>query len=319
MGEAQLELSQAARATVRDLARRSELLFCWIRIVGYGGIALRYLVHLIYPAAIRVIGMLPGRTDWFGPLMFSYAILSALLLLRLRRASPPPWFGLASALADVVTFELAVIALNHSYGDRIFELPATLAVVATAANCIAIGGALRFKRDTAIAGALGAGVIFFTAASFTRMPQSALWGVTLMTLTAGLNGFWVTRLVTSAARAAAARTVLARFLPTRVIDDAHADPSALLKPRRAEATVVISDVRGSRRGRSQRATRPARRRRQVSRRRNAGGVRRARATRRSCAKADDANAAVADDADPREARSCAPGRARSRSPCIIAP
>jgi hypothetical protein len=263
MGEAQLELSQAARATVRDLARRSELLFCWIRIVGYGGIALRYLVHLIYPAAIRVIGMLPGRTDWFGPLMFSYA----LLLLRLRRAPPPAWFGLASALA----------------------------------------------------GALGAGVIFFTAASFTRMPQSALWGVTLMTLTAGLNGFWVTRLVTSAARAAAARTVLARFLPTRVIDDAHADPSALLKPRRAEATVVISDVRGSRRGRSQRATRPARRRRQVSRRRNAGGVRRARATRRSCAKADDANAAVADDADPREARSCAPGRARSRSPCIIAP
>jgi class 3 adenylate cyclase len=29
-----------------------------------------------------------------------------------------------------------------------------------------------------------------------------------------------------------------------VIDDAHADPTALLKPRKTEATVVISDVRG---------------------------------------------------------------------------
>jgi class 3 adenylate cyclase len=241
---AELELSQAASATVRDLARRSELLFCWARLVGYGGIAVRYLVRMIDPTAVHSFPI-QGRFDVFGPLIASYCVVSLLLLVRLRRAPPPPpWFGLASAIGDVLAFELALLALIYSFGGQVLELPGVLAAIAIVANMFAMGGSLRFRRDTAIISAVGAGVVFFTAAVYTRMPLYVLWGLTLMIVIAGSIGIWLARLVTAAARAAAARAVLSRFLPARVIDDAHADPSALLKPRKADATVVMSDVRG---------------------------------------------------------------------------
>jgi len=110
---------------------------------------------------------------------------------------------------------------------------------------LAVSGGLRLNRGSALITTALAATIFAvgtTLAGFgalrTAFPMSLLLG-------AGLLGTWMTDIVRNSIQSEVARTILARFVPQRVIDDAHHDPLSLIaEPRSLDVTVVVTDLRG---------------------------------------------------------------------------
>ena len=61
----------------------------------------------------------------------------------------------------------------------------------------------------------------------------------------GVLAVWMTGIVARAVKSEVGRAMLTRFLPRRVIDDAHTDPMSLVtQPRSVDATVLVTDLRG---------------------------------------------------------------------------
>jgi class 3 adenylate cyclase len=112
-------------------------------------------------------------------------------------------------------------------------------------SLLAISGGIRLKRAAAVTTTLLALANFFMVAYLFNLGAAVTAFSSCSILAAGIFGVWMTGLMRQQLKSETGRTVIERFLPKKVVEEAFRDPMELLaQPRACDATVVITDLRG---------------------------------------------------------------------------
>lgn len=235
------DLAASVNATLLVEARRNEATIAKVRVVALALVAVLDTLLWLQPPGFR----LPYTFSPLNALLAAGWLGAALLLARRVRAGWfPGWLRLVLPLVDAAILLSLFGCILLTAGGRDDLLPAVVNS-GIAAALLAVTGGVRLHAG---------GVWMATAAALASFGLIATWGgqalpetVFGMALLAGvgLMGRWVSDIVRRAVRSEVARVVLMRFLPREVVDGAHQSPLSLVThPRRVEATVLVSDLRG---------------------------------------------------------------------------
>jgi adenylate cyclase len=235
------DLAASVERTLREQARRNELVLAWVRTAGMSAAvvsSVRAYFHPEYVEAARVPLVLPA-------ILASGWLSSLALALLLRRGFYHRWLRFV-----VPPLEAAVILSSFwvsidARGAATFVSTGSTAVLALACAVFAVSGAFRLCPRAALVTATLAMAIFVMIIARLHLPPFLYAvGACLLGATGALGTAMAGQLVRMM-RGEVGRVVLARFLPERVLDEAELDPVALVaQPRSVEATVVVTDLRG---------------------------------------------------------------------------
>ncbi|MCZ7680869.1 MAG: adenylate/guanylate cyclase domain-containing protein [Sandaracinaceae bacterium] len=233
------DFAASIESTVLAESRRNELTLGWVRAAAMTLIAVadvwQHLAaearHEPYPVSIP---LLSG----------GWAAISLVIVLALRRGFYRPALRLLLPLADAGATFTILFNLVENLGHEHYLRLGALGNLGAASALLAVSGSLRLTRQAAVlTTALGVAIFVFFSWRAGVVSAQTVVGVAILIAT-GLLGVNVARVVRRAVRSEIARMTLRRFLPERVIDEAHDDPLSLLtSPRSADATVVVTDLR----------------------------------------------------------------------------
>lgn len=221
-------LADVARS-IQAEARLNELRVAVVRVVAYG-------LVLALDAVLAALGTRPaGNLVQSGVLV----TISLVVLLALRRVSPPAWSRYAIPLLDasmigfILTNRLAAQGLTTGLA----------ATIALSCALFAITGTLRFHRRSA------AWTTGFAGALLLFLLQPMKLGAMLYALNAlfavGFLSMWLTDQVRRSVEGVGRSRMLQRFLPPELMATSEGEAAALLgEPRAWDATVLVSDLRG---------------------------------------------------------------------------
>lgn len=116
----------------------------------------------------------------------------------------------------------------------------------TAICCLlAVSGGMRLRRGSALLTTLIALVNFAYAASLFQLDVAVGLFAAVTIFGTGFLGMWLSNIVARQVQNEAGRMLMQRFLPKTVVEAAFETPAALLqRPRQAEVTIMVTDLRG---------------------------------------------------------------------------
>lgn len=233
------DLAASIESTLLAESRRNELTLAGVRAAAMSLIAVadvwQHLAakasHGYYPLSIP---LLSG----------AWAVISIAIVAVLRRGFYHTSLRMLLPLADAGATFTILLNLLSALGPEQYMRLGALGNVGAVSALLAVSGGLRLARNAALL-TTGVGVAIFVYFSWRAgvvSPQTFV-GIAILIAT-GLLGVRVARVVKRAVQSEVARVTLRRFLPERVIADAHSDPLSLLtRPRSTDATVMITDLR----------------------------------------------------------------------------
>jgi adenylate cyclase len=239
--QAAAELGEAIARTLRDQARRNELVIAYVRAGCLLVTALADLGTFLFAQ-----GQGAPSVPWTFPALTACGAAGAVALaVVLRRGAYHPALRYAVPVFEGLFIFVALTHARSILGPESFQASGGREVVVLVSALVALSGAFRLSRgavfsSTAIGGAL------MVSLSWPGEALSPGHFIALcLLLGIGVLGLAVTGQVQRLVRAEVGRLMLARFLPRPVLESAHDDPLALLtRPREVEATILVSDVRG---------------------------------------------------------------------------
>ena len=239
------EIRASIERTLAREARRNELTVGWVRLLVVTITALLEWVGVLVP--LDGVGLTRRLPLAMGITITIWWALAAVVVVLLRRAPPPRALTLAIPVVDATFLFLEhVYAWRHVVGVG-FEPHAVTASYGITCSLLAMSGALRLTRGQAAWSALLAMATFaagnLAVGAFAR-PASVVFSVSLLVGTT-LFALRMTAVVRRSIQSEVAKQALRRLLPEGVVDEAHADPLALVTtPRATDATVLATDLRG---------------------------------------------------------------------------
>lgn len=236
------EIAQAVQRTLRTEARRNELLLAYGRVVATAFMASMDTLSYLFPRFAMDREAIPL---WMPLAAWNGVLVSIVWLLVLRRGVYREGFRYAVPVADAVMLSVGFLGTRSGLGDAFFLRIGGPWTVAIACTFLVISGSLRLTRKAAILTTF-LGILVFLVTTRGLQPLTPNIGIQVgLMLAAGLVSIWITGIVRRAVESEIGRAVLSRFLPRRVIEDAHQDPAALIgEPRSVDATVLVTDLRG---------------------------------------------------------------------------
>ncbi len=241
LDELRADLAHSTALTIQEQARQNELRIAWVRVVALGAISVLDYV------AYRIPGQLgeDAFSVWNALTAASWFAVSLWLVWGLRRGWYRPWLSSLAPLLDGAILS-SLFALNVLTTDRVHvRTEGALSTMAAVCCLLAVSGGLRLRRVAVIGSAstaIGVYIVASALAGSRPLQIAILCGVIAAS---GILALWMTLIVGRVTQAEVARSVLGRFLPRTVLEAAHSDELApLVEPRRVEATIVFSDIRG---------------------------------------------------------------------------
>ncbi|MHB8420773.1 MAG: adenylate/guanylate cyclase domain-containing protein [Myxococcales bacterium] len=241
MGSLREDIAASIDATLHQRARRNELRLTWVRAAALGlACSLDWTSHL-HPD----LGFAYPRLDLGVPLLTSsWLAVTFGLLFVLRRGWYSRWLAGVMPVYDGLlvgsTFLNAARSLGPSSFAALLAPPAGIVCAVLAAS-----GGLRFSRASATTTTALAMAVFGAIGLTCRLSAMTLVYAATFLAAAGLLGAWMSDMARTLLEDEIGRRTLERFLPDRVIAGAYGDPLRLLEePRAADATVLVSDLRG---------------------------------------------------------------------------
>jgi class 3 adenylate cyclase len=236
MASAEEQIAESIDSTLLEQARKNELRIAYVRTST-----------LALTSAVNLAAHLdPAERAPVTNFAVTAALLAlSLLLIRILRRTYRPWLRFLMPFADAGVVLLLFLTTTQRFDADYLLGTGVLVNLGAVCALLAVSGGLRLSRGSALITTALAAAIFAVGtmlAGFgalrTAFPMSLLLG-------AGLLGTWMTEIVRGSIKSEVARTILARFVPQRVIDDAHHNPLSLIaEPRSLDVTVVITDLRG---------------------------------------------------------------------------
>jgi adenylate cyclase len=236
------ELQASVSRTLLAAARENELKVAYVRVLALALTAALDAYAHRHPREAMGVADFPIEN---AMLALAWLAVSTAIAVALRAG----WYREAMRLVipamDGIMVASLFMTLAHGLRDAPREaVLGGLVNVAAVCALLAASGALRL---TPVAAALTAGLAVLTfagAGALAGLHATEIAFPCSILLGTGLMGWWMAAMVRRAAESEVARLVLERFLPGRVVRDAHEDPLALLAtPRTLEATVLVSDLR----------------------------------------------------------------------------
>jgi class 3 adenylate cyclase len=228
--------------TLTTEARRNELKLAYVRAAAIGVSALLDLVVYLNPRAALGVDSVSPAVVLFSA---TWAVIAVALALALRAGWYRGWMREAIPVLDGGLVCVLFVNLHLHVAPFSPKIPAIFANLTAVAALLAVSGGLRLSRAAALT-TTAFGVLAFAMASLLfRLDgaTTAFSGVTLLAV--GLIAVWMTGVVRRQAEAEIGRAMLERFLPRKVVVDAHENPLALVtEPRSLDVTVVVTDLRG---------------------------------------------------------------------------
>lgn len=232
--------SDSWRREVEDLigrtlvteARRNETKLAWVRCTGL-------TISAAFDTALHFAGKLPPSNLFFSG---GWAIFAWILVLLLRRGTYQPWFRIAIPIVDAVM--LGTIIRNlwlNIYPTQ----PHIIANLAAFTTVFAVSGGLRLTKFSAAFTTILALALWGTFGFWANIDRRTLLFSGVSLSAAGVLAVWMTTVVRRQVESEVGRAMLERFLPRRVVVDAHENPLALVTaPRSLDVTIVVTDLRG---------------------------------------------------------------------------
>ncbi len=233
------ELQASIARTLVTEARRNERAIARVRAVT--------MVGLIGMEIWLIVGgsVLGTTAYWTAALTAAMTMWSGGLLAFLQRGG---WHRAIPWLVPLV--DVGYVAVRQGASARIAGLEHFLAVqdlatVTAFGGVLVLSGAFRLsERSVAYTGVL-AMALYLGFAVFAQLHVFFVLVHLLLLFATMLAAAAITRIVSRAVHSEVTRLTLSRLLPAPVLEQADADPLALLaEPRSVDATIVVTDLRG---------------------------------------------------------------------------
>lgn len=240
-GSAHADIAASVDRTLKDEARRSELMLAGVRTVAIVPVVFLNTFLYFFPAQA---GLGHGNS-WLITLPLGWVLASAALTVALRRGFYRDWMRIVIPVVDAAlilatnanSFTLAL--LGDAAGQR-----GELVVWSISTALLAASGGLRLSRRAAL---FTTALAFLDYALMALTTTHAAWSIYgfAMLASVGALSMWMVGIVRRAIRSEVSKVTLGRFLPETVIEAAGEDPLSLLhEPRIVDATVLVTDLRG---------------------------------------------------------------------------
>ncbi len=236
------DLGASVQRTLLEEARRNELTVAYVRGATLLMVSILDWFAYLFPKT----GVHLEQHSVTIPFLSSgWLLLSVVIAAALARGRYRPGMRYWLPLMDGVFVFLLYGNFLRTVGPELFVNLGQLTAVGVTSALLAASGALRLTRKAAI---LTTGLALANYATLSLLSISwssqVLLGLAVL-LGTGLLSVRMTRVVRRAVESEIGRNTLSRFLPERVIADAHKDPLALItKPESVDATILVSDLRG---------------------------------------------------------------------------
>jgi class 3 adenylate cyclase len=240
-GSAHADIAASVDRTLKDEARRSELMLAGVRTVALVPVVFLNTFLYFFPAQA---GFAHGNL-WLITLPTAWVLASAGFTLALRRGFYRDWMRIVIPLVDAAL----ILATNaNSFrlsldGDAAGQR-GELVVWSISAALLAASGGLRLTRKAAL---FTTGLAFLDYLLMALTTTHAAWSIYgfAMLASVGALSMWMVGIVRRAIRSEISKVTLGRFLPESVIEAAGENPLSLLhEPRSIDATVLVTDLRG---------------------------------------------------------------------------
>ena len=240
-GSAHADIAASVDRTLKDEARRSELMLAGVRTVALVPVVFLNTFLYFFPAQA---GFEHGNL-WLVTLPLAWVLASAVLTLALRRGFYRDWMRVVIPIVDAAlilatnanSFKLALA--GDAAGQR-----GELVVWSISAALLAASGGLRLSRGAAIFTTALAFLDYGLMAFYATHAAWSVYGFAMLASVGALS-MWMVGIVRRAIRSEISKVTLGRFLPESVIEAAGENPLSLLRePRVVDATVLVTDLRG---------------------------------------------------------------------------
>lgn len=229
-GTRRLQIETSIRESLRSQGSINELRIAGVRIAVYSAILLADLL----------LGAVGRRPFGFAFTSVGLVAVSIVLFLAIRRFYRPA-YRYAIPAVDLVLIasllEVRFAAIGLTMG--------TAAAASTTYALVVTTSSLRFaRRIVAWTTLLAFGGLFFSLWRRFHHPDEIIYsGIAL--LGTGMINLWLVDQVRRAMEGGRSRDILKRFLPGTLVDATFRDPmAAVAEPKRLDATVLVTDVRG---------------------------------------------------------------------------
>jgi class 3 adenylate cyclase len=238
---AHADIAASVDRTLRDEARRSELMLASVRAIALGPVFVLNTVMYFFPP----LGGFSHVNLVLPFLALGWFLASLALYFALKRGFYRDWMRVVVPITDA----LLIWATNFNAwwlardGDADVRR-GVLVVWSISAALLAASGGLRLTRNSALFTTV---LAFITYIAMTAPEAHPLWLVygLMMLVAVGALGMWMVNIMRRAIRSEVSKVTLQRFLPDRVIEAAGENPLGLLTdPRSVDATVMVTDLRG---------------------------------------------------------------------------
>ncbi|RMG19419.1 MAG: adenylate/guanylate cyclase domain-containing protein [Deltaproteobacteria bacterium] len=228
-------LAGAVEEILRSAAQRAERMVARVRLAGWLAVSLVNGIDYLLKGKLAVPLLLTS---------LSMATLSLGILLILRRWQVGPTVGMVIPLLDALSMSLFLNLYEPLWEAMAIPMGSRTLAIGICAALLTVTGALRLRLRSLVSASVGGlalilasePVVFEHPGTFV-LALVLVGSVTLMT-------WQLMQLVRRAVRAEVERSTFTRFLPEAVVRNAS-DPVALVKqPRKVEATVLVTDLRG---------------------------------------------------------------------------
>jgi adenylate cyclase len=235
------ELADSVEATLVQQARRNEGTVARVRVIALGFVTVLDVVLWTQPPGFD----LPYAFSGLNALLAAVWLGAALALAAaLRSGWYPGWLRAVLPLLDGAIM-LSLFATIIATADSVEHVRPAVTNTGIACALLAVSGALRLRRRAVWITTATSVVVFAVIASLAGNPVPETLFACALLVGVGFLGMWMNEIARHSVQSEVGRLVLGRFLPREVVDGAHTEPIALLvQPRRLEATVLVSDLRG---------------------------------------------------------------------------
>jgi len=238
---AHADIAASVDRTLKDEARRSELMLAGVRTVAIGPVVFLNTFLYFYP---KQAGFERGNS-WLITMPLGWVVASAVLTWALRRGYYRDWMRVVIPLVDAAL----ILATNANSFRLALEGDAAgqrgeLVVWSISCALLAASGGLRLSRGAAL---FTTALAFLDYALMALTTTHAAWSIYgfAMLASVGALSMWMVGIVRRAIKSEISKVTLGRFLPEKVIEAAGEDPLSLLhEPRIVDATVMVTDLRG---------------------------------------------------------------------------
>lgn len=226
---------------MQDEARRNALRLAQVRIVALLAATILDAAFFFFPQQTIGVAYISPTNPLLAGFWCAVAIGVALALH--AGWNPIPFRIFLACLDPVIVLSLFIVIFHSLQGTE--KLMHPVVVTAAALTLFAVTGALRLSKSAAaLSGLLSVGCFAVVAVVIGYSLTEALF-VCGVIGAAGLLGMRLAENTRRAVAAEANRVILRRLLPAELADgDPQMALAALTRPRNAEVTVLVSDLRG---------------------------------------------------------------------------